>query len=107
MHCGILPLMTPTLTADQVRHLRTRAQHLTPGDSGTTVAEVVQVCAGMQAQEAPAAALAVRARSQGLTAAGVEAARVAARAVVRTWAMRGTLHLVATADLGWLLALLG
>jgi hypothetical protein len=61
----------------------------------------------MQAQEAPAAARAVRARSRGLTAAAVEQARVAARTVVRTWAMRGTLHLLATADLGWLLPLLG
>jgi hypothetical protein len=61
----------------------------------------------MQAQEAPAAALAVRARSRGLTGAAVEAARVTARTVVRTWAMRGTLHLVATEDLGWLLPLLG
>jgi hypothetical protein len=61
----------------------------------------------MQAQEAPAAALAVRVRSRGLTGAAVEAARVTARTVVRTWAMRGTLHLVATEDLGWLLPLLG
>jgi hypothetical protein len=99
--------MVPTLLPDQVRRLRTRAQQLTPADQAADVAEVVQACGGMQAQEAPAAALAVRARSRGLTAAAVEAARVEGRTVVRTWAMRGTLHLVATADLGWLLPLLG
>ncbi|HEX5505233.1 MAG TPA: winged helix DNA-binding domain-containing protein [Thermomicrobiales bacterium] len=62
---------------------------------------------GVQAQEPAAAALAVRARHAGLTAAEVERARVEERAVVRTWGPRGTLHLVAAADLGWLLDLLG
>ncbi|MGH2368142.1 MAG: winged helix DNA-binding domain-containing protein, partial [Chloroflexota bacterium] len=37
----------------------------------------------------------------------VERARLEERSVVRTWAMRGTLHLVATEDLGWLLPVLG
>jgi hypothetical protein len=70
---------------------------------------VVKDLCGVQAQEAPAAALAIRARSSGLTAADVERARVHAerRSVVRTWAMRGTLHLLAAEDLGWLLPLLG
>jgi len=54
-----------------------------------------------------AAPLAIRARTNGLMAAGVEQARVRERSVVRTWAMRSTLHLVASDDLGWLLGLLG
>jgi hypothetical protein len=61
----------------------------------------------MQAQDTTAAALAVRARCAGLVASDVERARVEERSVVRTWLMRGTLHLVAAEDLGWLLALLG
>jgi hypothetical protein len=61
----------------------------------------------VQAQEGPAAALAVGARALGLTAAAVERARVETREVVRTWAMRGTLHLLATEDVGWLLGLFG
>jgi len=61
----------------------------------------------VQAQDASAATLAVRVRSAGLTAADVEHARLGTRSVVRTWCMRGTLHLVATEDLGWLLTLLG
>ena len=85
-----------------------RAQRLTvPAGDSNDVAEVVRACGGMQAQDAPAAALAVRARSRGLTAAEVERARVEDRTVVRTWAMRGTLHLVASADLPWLLAVCG
>jgi hypothetical protein len=62
---------------------------------------------GVQAQEPSAAALALRVRSSGLTAAEVERARVVERTVVRTWGMRGTLHLLAASDLGWLLPLLG
>ena len=61
----------------------------------------------IQAQDARAAGLAIRARTRGLTAADVERARVGERSIVRTWAMRGTLHLVATEDLGWMLALFG
>ncbi|HYN89214.1 MAG TPA: winged helix DNA-binding domain-containing protein, partial [Ardenticatenaceae bacterium] len=61
----------------------------------------------MQAQDGIAADLAVRARSSGLTVGDLEAARIEERTVVRTWAMRGTLHLVATEDLDWLLPLLG
>lgn len=101
--------MTPKLSPDQVRWLRLRAQGLRshPTDKAKSVPGVVQAGGGMQAQEAPAAALSVRARSRGLVATDVERARVDERTVVRTWAMRGTLHLVATADLGWLLGLLG
>ena len=51
--------------------------------------------------------LAIRARSEGLRAAEVERARVDERSVVRTWLMRGTLHLVAAADLRWMLGLVG
>jgi hypothetical protein len=70
------------------------------------VARVVAAVQGLQAQSWPAAQLAVRARSDGLTAAEVDAARVADRSVVRGWFMRGTLHLVPAADVRWLLDLL-
>lgn len=69
-------------------------------------AAVVSRLCGVQAQDLPAARLAVRARSTGLTDSAVEAARVQARSVVRTWAMRSTLHLVASEDLHWLRRLL-
>src|SRR6266566_6108208 len=101
--------MTISLTDDKVRFLRLRAQWLTPQTPGgaTSVALVVKEMCGIQAQEAPAAALAVRARSTGLAAADVEQARVQERSVVRTWGPRGTLHLLASDDLGWLLPLMG
>lgn len=101
--------MTISLTDDQVRFLRLRAQWLTPQPPGgaTSVARVVKEMCGIQAQEAPAAALAVRARSTGLAAADVERARVQERSVVRTWGPRGTLHLLASDDIGWLLPLFG
>jgi hypothetical protein len=49
----------------------------------------------------------VRVRSTGATLASVEHARFVERSVVWTWAMRGTLHLLATDDLDWLLPLVG
>jgi len=91
----------------EVRRLRARAQGL-HGPGGRTVADAVRLAAGLQAQDAKACRLQVRARSRGLTAGDVDAA-CAARppAVVRTWLMRGTLHAVAASDVRWLTALLG
>ncbi|MCI0399628.1 MAG: winged helix DNA-binding domain-containing protein, partial [Chloroflexi bacterium] len=98
-----------SLSLDQARLLRLRAQRLPPDrqPAGTKAAAVVKGLGGVQAQEAPAAALAIRARCAGLTAGDVETARQQERSLVYTWLMRGTLHLVATEDLGWLLPLLG
>jgi hypothetical protein len=56
----------------------------------------------VQAQILSAAGLALRARTEGLTGAAVDRARLRERSVVLTWAMRGTLHLVTAEDLGWL-----
>jgi hypothetical protein len=85
---------------------RARAQWLTERP-GRTVAAVAAHLAGLQAQDAAAARLAVRARSHGLTAAAVRRAGGEERSVVRTWLMRGTLHLVAAADVRWMLGLFG
>ena len=73
-------------------------------DRATSAVEVVDRLGALQAQDLSATALAVRARSDGLTAAGLglEESRF-----VRTWLMRGTLHLVAASDVGWMLGLLG
>ncbi len=76
------------------------------GSQPSTAGQVVKALCGVQAQELPAARLSLRPRSAGLTDAGVEAARVEERSFVRTWAMRGTLHLVASDDLFWLRRLL-
>jgi len=93
-------------TPDQVRRARMRAQRLT-GRRPRSVAEVVRALGGLQAQDTPASRLALRPRSTGLDADAVRRACNQDRSVVRTWAMRGTLHMVAAEDAGWLVGLLG
>ena len=61
---------------------------------------------GVQAQDARAAFLAIRARTEGASAEAVERA-LASGALVRAWAMRGTLHLLAAEDLPLALAVFG
>lgn len=51
--------------------------------------------------------LGMRARSAGLDAGKVNRALNSDRSIVRTWLMRGTLHVVAAEDVRWLLHLLG
>jgi Winged helix DNA-binding domain len=63
-----------------------------------------EIC-GAQAQEPRAGRLAFRARSARLSAAAVDRARTEERSIVRTWAMRRTMHLIATEDFGWLVPL--
>lgn len=101
--------MTISLSDDQVRLLRLRSQRLLsqPGDEVRSVAQTVKEMCGIQAQEESSAALAIRVRTTDLVAADVEQARINERLVVRTWGSRGTLHLLATEDLGWLLPFLG
>jgi len=91
---------------ERLRRLRMRAQRLA-GRRPRDVAEVVRAVGGLQAQDTPASRLAVRPRSTGLDEASVRRACNQDRSVVRTWAMRGTLHLVAAQDVGWLVGLLG
>lgn len=58
---------------------------------------------GLQAQDVGAVRLSARARSSSLTLPVVRREKT----VVRTWLMRGTLHLVAVEDVRWLLSLFG
>lgn len=67
--------------------------------------EVVRHLVGVQAQVLPAAGLALRARTEGLTGGDVDRARLHDRSIVLTWAMRGTLHLVARDDYAWMVPL--
>ncbi len=68
--------------------------------------QTVRGLCGVQAQDAQAAALALRVRAE-VAAGDVERARVERRSVVRTWAMRGTIHLMAADDAQRLLPLVG
>jgi hypothetical protein len=101
--------MPITLTEDQLRFLRLRAQRLTPRQHSEVVgvAQVVKEVCGIQAQETPSAALALRVRSAGLVMSDIERAYVHDRTIIRTWGPRGTLHLLASDDIGWLLPQLG
>ena len=88
--------------------LRARAQRLTNESATATRPQAIlhDVC-GLQAQVWSAATLGMRARSAGLDAGTVNRALNHDRAIVRTWLMRGTLHVVAAEDVRWLLQLLG
>jgi len=70
-------------------------------------AAILQQTFGLQAQVLSAAALGLRVRSTGLHVRDVNRALVDDRSIVRTWLMRGTLHLVAADDIRWLVQLLG
>jgi hypothetical protein len=97
-----------TLSDQQARRLRLRSQRLDRRRTRAAgVVETVRELCGVHAQLPSASALTVRPRTSGLLAADVERARVEERAVLRTWCMRGTFHLIATQDAAWLLALLG
>jgi len=91
------------MDAAALRARRAAAQLLhRPGGAGA--AEVVRALLAVQAQEARAARLALRARSEGLTTAAVDAA-LGDRSLVVAWLARGTLHLVTPDDYPWLLGL--
>ena len=83
-----------------------RSQRLS-GPRPKTVAGVLRDVFALQAQDTRASRLAVRARSEGLDAQAVIRACNQDRTVVRTWAMRGTLHMLPAEDVGWLVGLLG
>ncbi|NUP59299.1 MAG: winged helix DNA-binding domain-containing protein [Pseudarthrobacter sp.] len=83
--------------------LRLASQRLV-GDTAATAPELVRWMTAMQAQDLQAALWAVGVRVPGTGLAGVRAA-IDAGTVVRSWPMRGTLHLVAPEDLGWMLEL--
>jgi len=70
-----------------------------------SLGETVGALGAMQAQDYGAALWAIALRVPGTTEAGVEQA-IAARAIVRSWPMRGTLHFMAAADVRWMLELL-
>jgi hypothetical protein len=67
---------------------------------------LADVC-GLQAQVLEAALLGVRARREGARRGDIVRALNQDRSIVRSWLMRGTLHLVAADDLRWLVELLG
>ncbi len=86
---------------ERLRRARLAAQRLTPATACTSAEEAARAVIGVQAQDLRAAALALRSRVPGLTRGTVRGA-----ALVRTWTVRGTVHLIAASDRPWLHALL-
>jgi hypothetical protein len=74
--------------------------------SWSSPAAAVAALGAVQGQDYPGARWALGLRVAGSTDAAIERA-LADEAILRTWALRGTLHLVAAADIHWLLALVG
>ena len=94
-----------TFLADQRRigELRLIAQRIaTP--AAASPAETVRWMLALQAQDFPGVKWSVGLRQRDGTQAAVEAACDAGE-IVRSWPMRGTLHLVAAEDLQWMLEL--
>ena len=88
--------------------MRAAAQRLTRSAAAeATPATILYDVFGLQAQLWSATALGMRTRSAGLDAGTVTRALNSDRSIVRTWLMRGTLHVVATEDVRWLLHVMG
>lgn len=94
--------MTAVASLRDVALLRLAAQRLV-GEAHPTAADAARWATCTQAQDLPGALVSLALRTRERTVAGVDAA-LDAGAVVRSWPMRGTLHLVAAEDLRWLLA---
>lgn len=99
-------MTSTTLTQEQVRQIRLHSSLLYPGghDGVTTAADVAEHFVALQGQDWVAARLALGVRAPGATRASIDAEFTAGR-LVRSWPMRGTLHVVAARDLGWVQAL--
>lgn len=93
------------MAASDVWAARAHANGLGSDRAESVVGAVARVVA-LQGQDVRANRLAVRVRTSGLTQQDVDDA-VGRGQVVRTWAMRGTLHMLAAADLRWVLRQVG
>ncbi|MBI3974860.1 MAG: AlkZ family DNA glycosylase [Armatimonadetes bacterium] len=87
------------LTPEQVRAWRLARHHLDRRVPRTRLTQVVADLCGAHAQLMSAAELSLWARVSGLTQADVREALWERRTLVKTWGMRGTLHLFPAADL--------
>ena len=89
----------PKATWPQVAALRLERQHLVDRLPADRLFDVVREHVGIQAQVMSLAELQLNARVDGLRRGDVRDALWADRTLVKTWAMRGTLHLIASDDL--------
>lgn len=92
-------------SAGVVGRLRVAGQRIV-GSMWKTPVEAVRFMLAMQGQDFPGAKWSIGMRAPGTTSTDVEAAFAAGK-IVRSWPMRGTLHVTAAEDLPWMLKLLG
>jgi len=88
----------PEIEWPRVMAFRARRHHLHKRAPKRALFEVVAAVCGMQAQVMSSVELALWARIEGLTPADVRDALWKQRRLVKTWAMRGTLHVLRAAD---------
>ena len=88
-----------SLTWNQVNAWRVAQHGLAPRLKREQLVEVTARLYGIHAQVMSAAELALGARMDGLAPQDVQAALWQDRTLIKTWAMRGTLHLLAADDL--------
>ena len=95
-----MPAQPPArrLAWDQVLGWRLRRHHLDERAPSGDVLEVVAEIAGLHAQVMSSAELTLWARVEGLDRQAVRDALSRDRSLVKTWAMRGTLHLLPAAE---------
>lgn len=94
------------MTSAQALALRMRALLLTGRQGPATVAGIVEWFGAMQAQDMASGLWSLGVRLPGATLADVNQA-LERREAIRTWPMRGTVHLVPPADTHWMLDLMG
>jgi hypothetical protein len=92
-------MATVATTWSQVAALRLARQHLLERAPREQMVEVIRAMVGLQAQVTSAAELQLVARVDGLRPDDIRDALASERSVVKTWAMRGTLHWLASEDL--------
>ena len=88
----------PTVTWSQVHAFRLRRHRLTHRAKASDLVAVLRGVCGVQAQVFSAAQLALRARIANLRREDVDQALWRDRRIVKTWSLRGTLHLLPSAD---------
>ncbi len=100
----ILEILRHHMQPTAILNLRLASQQISVHQF-TTARELVSWMGCMQAQEYAHAQWAVGIRVPGLQDTDIDTA-IANREIVRTWCLRGTLHLVAANDVHWMLSLL-
>jgi hypothetical protein len=86
----------------KARHAARLTAQLLAGEPARDPMAVAERLLAVQGQDPRGARLAVRARTEGLSAADVDRALTDERSLLITWLNRGTLHLVRSEDYPWL-----